>query len=366
MIKDGVTGIGKNAFRGCKELESVKIPGSVESIGDSAFYGCDSLTDVCITDLAAWCSIDFGVSSANPVSVAHKLVLNDKPVTSLDIPDGVTSVGTRAFSGCSELTSLTVPASVTNIEDWAFYGCTNLTDIKVDDANSVYDSRGNCNAIIDSNSNSLILGFKTTVIPDSVTSIAARAFNGCAGLTGITIPEGVTGIGDRAFSGCTGLTEITIPGSVNKLDNWLTTATLDSGVKSIGDRAFQGCKELTSITIPYSVESIGGHAFDGCGEGLTIYGYSGSAAEEYAKNNNIKFESVGKAPAKTGDMDGDGVINGKDAAVLARYTSGWDGYADKVNLDAADVNGDGKVNGMDSAILMRYTSGWDGYDHYFT
>ena len=60
------------------------------------------------------------------------------------------------------------------------------------------------------------------------------------------------------------------------------------------------------------------------------------------------------------------MINGKDAAVLARYTSGWDGYADKVNLDAADINGDGKVNGMDSAILMRYTSGWDGYDRYFS
>ncbi|MED9969393.1 MAG: dockerin type I domain-containing protein [Ruminococcus sp.] len=68
----------------------------------------------------------------------------------------------------------------------------------------------------------------------------------------------------------------------------------------------------------------------------------------------------------TGDVNGDGIINGKDAAFLARYTSGWDGYADKVNLDAADINGDGKVNGMDSAILMRYTSGWDGYSKYFT
>ena len=98
---------------------------------------------------------------------------------------------------------------------------------------------------------------------------------------------------------------------------------------------------------------------------MTIYGYSGSVAEKYAKYNNIKFESIGKAPAKTGDTDGDGVINGKDAAVLARYTSGWDGYADKVNLDAADINGDGKVNGQDSAILMRYTSGWEGYARFF-
>ncbi|MED9970170.1 MAG: leucine-rich repeat protein, partial [Ruminococcus sp.] len=142
--------------------------------------------------------------------------------------------------------------------------------------------------------------------------------------------------------------------------------TIPDSVTSIEYEAFYGCTGLTSITIPDSVTSIGYGAFDDCGEGLTIYGYSGSAAEEYAKNNNIKFESIGKAPAKAGDTDGDGVINGKDAAVLARYTSGWDGYADKVNLDAADINGDGKVNGMDSAILMRYTSGWDGYDRYFS
>ena len=173
---------------------------------------------------------------------------NCSSLTSITIPAGVKSIEWCAFYGCSGLTSITIPAGVKSIEDFAFYGCDSLTSIIVDKGNKYYDSRDNCNAIIETKSNKLIYGCKKTVIPKSVTSIGARAFEDCRGLTSIIIPEGVTNIGYSAFWGCSGLTSITIPKSVT----------------SIGQDAFFECSGLISITIPDSVTSIGDHAFGLC------------------------------------------------------------------------------------------------------
>lgn len=125
---------------------------------------------------------------------------------------------------------------------------------------------------------------------------------------------------------------------------------------------------MTSITIPDSVTWIGEQA---CGflfasyvvEGFTVYANNNPTAKKYANDNGFKF--VGP-DVKLGDVNGDGVVNGSDAGILSRYTSGWLGYADKIkNMDAADINGDGKVNGADAGILARYVSGWKQYDKYF-
>ena len=408
-IPDSVTSIGGSAFSSCTGLKSVTIPDSVTSIGSYAFDNCTGLKGVYITDIAAWCNIKFDSNSSNPLYYAQNLYLNNQLVTDLVIPDSVTSIGSwafsrctglssvaipdsvtsiggYAFSRCTGLSSVTIPDSVTSIEHLAFHDCTGLTSVTIPDSvTSIGGSAFYNTAWYNNQPDGLVYAGKVAyvykgtmpdntsiVLKDGTKGIAGSAFEDCTGLTGITIPDSVTSIGSEAFSDCTGLTSVTIPDSVTSIGNsafWgctgLTSVTIGNSVTSIGSYAFLECTGLTSVTIPNSVTSIGEMAFDNCGEGLTIYGYSGSAAEEYAKNNNIKFESIGKAPDKTGDMDGDGVINGKDAAVLARYTSGWDGYADKVNLDAADINGDGKVNGQDSAILMRYTSGWEGYARFF-
>ena len=138
-------------------------------------------------------------------------------ITSIIMPSSVTSISSYAFNGCTSLTSITIPDSVTSIENYAFSNCTSLTSIIVSSGNEVYDSRNNCNAIIETSSNTLIAGCKNTIIPDSLTSIGDNAFRGCSSLTSITIPDSVTSIGELAFYSCTGLTSIYIPSGVTTI-----------------------------------------------------------------------------------------------------------------------------------------------------
>ena len=176
---------------------------------------------------------------------------------------------------CTGLTSISIPSSVTKVFTTAFSGCTGLTSISVDAANSAYDSRDNCNAIIRTENNALIAGCANTVIPSSVTSIGSYAFSDISGLTSLSIPTSVKKIGNSAFSGCTGLTSISIPYSVTSIGEStfsdctrLSSISIPSSVTSIGGAAFSGCSSLTSITIPSSVTAIEYYVFLGC-TGLT-------------------------------------------------------------------------------------------------
>ena len=278
-IPNSVTSIGPYAFYVCKGLTSVTIPNSVTSIGDYAFAFCGKLTKVYITDLSAWCKIDFENVSSNPLKYSAKLILNGYGITSLVIPNDITEIKDYAFYHCDGLTSVTIPNSVTSIGEYAFCYCegltsvtipnsvtsigerafffesNNLTSIIVESGNSMYDSRDNCNAIVETSTNTLIAGCENSTIPNSVTSIGPYAFYVCKGLTSVTIPNSVTSIGEHAFDGCKGLTSVTIPNSVT----------------SIGPYAFYGCKGLTSVTIPNSVTSIGKYALSNWSNIRTIY-----------------------------------------------------------------------------------------------
>ena len=123
-------------------------------------------------------------------------------LTSITIPNSVINIGNSAFYDCSSLTSITIPNSVTSIGKLAFNSTPRLSSIKVEDGNIYYDSRNNCNAIIETQSNTLLKGCKNTIIPNTVTSIGLFAFSECVDLKSITIPNSVTSIGESAFYHC--------------------------------------------------------------------------------------------------------------------------------------------------------------------
>ncbi len=256
-----VTSIGEFAFADCTGLTEITIPNSVTSIGDYAFSACTGLTEVTIPN--------------SVTSIGDYAFRDCTGLTSVTIPNSVTSIGVAAFAYCTGLTEVTIPNSVTSIGDHVFSYCIGLTSIVVDKDNQAYDSRDNCNAIIETATNTLITGCKNSFIPNRVTSIGDRSFYGCTGLTEVTIPNSVTSIGDYAFYGCTGLTSVTIPNSVTSIGYeafyscyGLTEVTIGNSVTSIGGGAFEDCTGLGSVTIGNSVTSIGWYAFSGC-TGLT-------------------------------------------------------------------------------------------------
>ena len=225
-------------------MTSVTIPNSVTSIGTGAFGGCSALESIIVEEGN---TIYDSRENCNAIveTATNTLIAGFKNTV---IPYSVTSIGDWAFSGCSSLTSVTIPNSITSIGEGAFSYCDGLESIIVEEGNTICDSRENCNAIIETATNTLVYGCKNTVIPNSVTSIGDGAFSFCSGLTSITIPNSVTSIGEAAFQYCTGLTSVTIGNSVT----------------NIGDYAFFGCTGLTSISIPNSVTGISTGAFRNC------------------------------------------------------------------------------------------------------
>ena len=351
-IPKSVTSIGNGAFSACSSLTSISIPNSVTSIGKGAFSG------------SGWYN-----NQANGLLYLDNWLLGykgDKPVGELSIVEGTKGIAGSAFGGCSDLTSIFIPNSVTSIGEKAFIGCSGLNSIVIENGNSNYDSRNNCNAIIEKSSNTLITGCKNTAIPNSVASIDDYAFYNCSGLTSVTIPNSVASIGYCAFSYCSGLTSVTIPNSVT----------------SIGDQAFYGCTGLTSVTIGNSVTSIGGSAFSGC-SGLTsivsLNSNPPSLQGSYVFNNVDKNNCVVWVPKGSlsaykganvwkdfaniwelveGDLNLDDVVDQNDMDALVGFVMGKNPEGFYEGL--ADLNGDNKIDAADvvkMVDLVRASSG---------
>ena len=236
-IPAGVTSIGRYAFGNCSNLTSIEIPAGVTSIGEQAFYGCSNLNTVYYAgSIENWFDIEFvSYTLANGAD----LYIDGELVTEVVVPESITTIGYQ-LTGCTSLTSIIIHSGVTSIGSSAFYGCSNLESVTFAEGSQLtsigWDAFYDCSSLT------------SIEIPAGVTSIGSSAFEYCSSLTSIEIPEGVTSIGDYAFRFCSSLTSIEIP----------------AGVTSIGSRAFYDCSSLTSIEIPEGVTSIGGSAFSGC------------------------------------------------------------------------------------------------------
>lgn len=344
VLGDSVTTIPDFAFGGCSLLESIQLPSGLKRIGNQAFSRCDNLK-------------------------------------AIELPSGLEYIGFLAFSECNNLTSITIPASVksidynafrdcnnietvywnywdsvamsiifrsskesirniiigdavTSIEGKAFEGFTNLTSIKVDPDNKVYDSRDNCNAVVNTATNTLIAGCKETTIPEGITVLESYAFKWCGGPESVTLPSTLLSIGWYAFSGCDSLKSITIPQNVNDIGigifagcNNLASITVDprnqyynsrdncnsiidsrnnilvagcmtsvipSGVKGIASSAFEGCSGLKNIDLPASIQSIGQYAFFDCSslESLIIPEGVTDISELFNNCNSLTYLSI--------------------------------------------------------------------------
>lgn len=195
-IPSSVTNIGNGAFGECSSLTSIEIPSGVTNIGEVAFSGCSNLMSITIPDSVKIIDVFTFQFCAS--------------LTSITIPECVTSIGKFAFYGCSSLKSVTIPKNVNSIGYNAFGRCTGLISITVNEENTIYDSRDNCNGIIETETNTLVTGCKKTIIPNSVTGIGESAFDYCTGLRSIKIPNSVTYIGCSAFRDCENLTNVII------------------------------------------------------------------------------------------------------------------------------------------------------------
>lgn len=233
-IPNSIKSIGGYAFYGCSILASVKIGDGVETIGGYAFYGCNlvsvtigkkvntigsyafagpnPLTQVYISDLAAWCRIDFSDAASNPLTYAHHLYLDKKEVKDLVIPEGIEEIKNFAFYGGANIRSLVVGNGVSKINNSAFCGCSALASV---------------------------------TFPESLTSIWKSAFEGCDNIEEIELPDMMTTIGEGAFKNCSKLEKLKLP----------------TNLQIIHYEAFRGCPLLNSVTIPASVEFIYNYAF---------------------------------------------------------------------------------------------------------
>lgn len=188
----GVTSIGKDAFLNCENLLEISIPSKLETLGEAAFKNCTSLSSPIVLP-------------STLQRIENETFYGCANIPSITMEEGVQHLGLDTFYGCSSLTSIYIPASLTSIYLLPFSYCTNLTSIKVAEDNPMFDSRDNCNAIMSSTYNNLVVGCNGTVIPSTAEGIAYNsgwgAFVGCH-LPSVRIPAGMTDISTSGFQRC--------------------------------------------------------------------------------------------------------------------------------------------------------------------
>ncbi len=304
IIPEGVTEISQLAFQNNVNIKSIFIPSTLTVMDGQPFLGCINLEQITVHkdnpkfDSRDNCNAIIETSTNNLVLGCNNTVIPNETtiinpfsfagrnLTTISIPNSITKIKAYAFFNCANLLSIIIPENVNEIEYYVFNGCSKLNKIVVEEGNMTYDSRNNCNAIIETTTNKLLYGCKTTIIPSGVTHLESVAFDGCDSLISITIPKSVIKVESSTFSGCLNLSEIIveegnivydsrnncnaiIETTTNKLIVGCKTTVIPSDVIIIGPSAFYGQKGLTEITIPVGVTKIDYNAFGAC-ENLSI------------------------------------------------------------------------------------------------
>ncbi len=263
VIEEGITGIGSFAFYFCNNMQTITLPDSLSSIKATSFLGSPIQTIV-LSDSNPYYSLIDGVLYDKSCSTLIKCPVNK---TTVDIVDTVSSIEDYAFYKCN-ISSLSIPQGLTSIGNQAFGYCYNLSAITLPDG------------LLTLGTDSFSYCYRLTEIhiPETITIIPYEAFVGCTGLQSVSIPESVTKIDSFAFSNCRGLIDIIIPNSVTVIENY----------------AFNYCEKMTSISIPYSVTELNGdNIFSNCSADLVISCHMNSAAQNYAEQHNLQYTTRG-------------------------------------------------------------------------
>ena len=332
---NSVQSIGDDAFAATK-LTSVTIPGSVTSIGNRVFDTCDSLSVIVVaSDNAKYDSRN----NCNAIieTATNTLIMGCKNTT---IPNSVIYIGNDAFAGCYTLLSISIPSSVVSIGSGALKDCNNLESIIVADENQYYDSRNNCNALIQTSSNTLLIGCKNSVIPNSIKTIGDHAFQDCCGLTSISIPNSVSSIGEEAFESCGDLTNITIGNSVT----------------GIGVDAFYNCYRLNNVYcyVPNPSMIAMMPSVFACYNDInitdrTLYVPEGSLSAYQASDKWTLFGTILEM-VHNGDVNDNGNVSIDDVTDLIDYLLGR--ITSSINAYNGDVSGDGDITISDVTALI--------------
>lgn len=279
VIQENITELPDQLFYYCAKLESVVLPEGLTSIGEEAFHECGNLKQIHLPGSLR----EIGQSAFNHCRNLKEMVL----------PEGLTTLKGSAFQACTGLTRMVIPSSVSHIES-PFTGCDNLTEIIVDSANTTYDSRENCNAIIETATGVLVSGCQTTVFPNGVVSIGECAFGGLDCLTNVVVPEGVVELRDSAFSGCRKLKSIHLPTTLKRIGidafSWcsLSSIVLPEHLELLGDSAFCNCFQLESVNIPVGVKVIEKYTFYNCPI-RCVSGSEASLAQDVATRKHARY-----------------------------------------------------------------------------